>query len=116
MSWVKFGAVLTGGAFGAIFAILSIEFFNSNISQFGYLAACAIFGGIVCAVISAGMPQHARKSGQPDLSTNINSGGRSKVTVARTVASLPPGPKTHSKFNAPATSTGQWHHRSPDHC
>ena len=32
MSWVKFGAVLTGGAFGAIFAILSIEFFDLNMS------------------------------------------------------------------------------------
>ena len=57
MSLVKFGAVLIGGALGAIFAILSIEFFDSNVSQLGYLAACAIFGGIVCAVVSAGMPE-----------------------------------------------------------
>ena len=89
MSWVKFGAVLIGGALGAIFAILSIDFFGSNVSQLGYLAACAIFGGIVCAVVSAGMPQHARKAGQSDLSTNIVAGGRPKCQRAHP-ANLPP--------------------------
>ncbi len=39
MSWVKFGAVLLGGAFGAVFAILSIEFFHSTVNQLGYVAA-----------------------------------------------------------------------------
>ena len=76
MSWVKFGAVLLGGALGAAFAILSIEDFQSTASQLGYLAACAIFGGIMCAVIFAGIPPQSRKSGQSDLSTNVNAHGR----------------------------------------
>lgn len=95
MSLVKFGAVLIGGALGAIFAILSIEFFDSNVSQLGYLAACAIFGGIVCAVVSAGMPetQYARKAGQSDLSTNIVTGGRPKCQRAQPANSPPLSPQ-----------------------
>ena len=84
MNWVKCGAVLIGGASGAAFAILSIELFNSNDQQLGYAAACAIFGGIMCAVtsISDGIPRNARKSAQSDLSANSTDDGRPKRQLA----------------------------------
>lgn len=72
MTWANLGAILIGGALGAFFAILSIEFFHSNVDQLGYAAACTIFGGMICAVISAGMPQHALKSRRSGLSTDLD--------------------------------------------
>ena len=55
----KFAAVLIGGVLGALFATLCIRFFETTVSQLGYVAACAIFGGIICAVISTGMSQRS---------------------------------------------------------
>ena len=93
MSWVKFGAILIGGALGASVAILCIEFFHSNSSQLGYVAACAIFGGIVCAVISAAFPQHAPTSGRFELSKNSDAGGLPKSKRGDPAGSPPLSPK-----------------------
>jgi hypothetical protein len=56
MSLVTRGAVLIGIALGASFATLSIDVFASDANQIGFIGTCAIFGGIVCAVTSAGRP------------------------------------------------------------
>lgn len=93
MNWVKCGAVLIGGASGAAFAILSIELFDSNDQQLGYAAACAIFGGIMCAVISDGIPRNARKSAQSDLSANSTDDGRPKRQLAHPPDSPPLSPR-----------------------
>lgn len=93
MSLVKLGAILFGGALGAFFAILSIDFFHSNVSQLGYVAACAIFGAIVCTVISATLPQRARTSGRSDLSANSDVGGLPKTQRGNPADSPPLSPK-----------------------
>lgn len=63
--------MLLGGALGAACAILSIEFFDTTAMQLGYVAACAIFGGTASAVISAGIPQGARKFTSWTVSKNL---------------------------------------------
>jgi len=78
MSCVQAGAVLLGGVFGAVFAISFIKYFDSNGSQLGFVAVCAIFGGITFAVLSAALPQGARKFRQPDPSRNVDAGVRPK--------------------------------------
>ena len=88
---IKFGAILIGSALGALFAILSIDFFDSNVSQLGCMAACAIFGGIMCAVISAGMPQ--RTFGKTDVPTTLEAGVPSKAQQIHPPDSPPLVPK-----------------------
>ena len=93
VSWVKFGAILIGDALGASVAIMCIEFFHSNSSQLGYVAACAIFGGIVCAVISAAFPQHASASRRSDLLKNSDAGELPKSKRGHSADSPPLSPK-----------------------
>lgn len=92
MSWVKFGAILIGGALGTFLAILSIKVFDSDASQLGFVAACSIFGAIVCAAISAGFPQRAQKSGRSDLSTPLEARGMPKSQRAHPPDSPPLSP------------------------
>lgn len=58
---IRLCAIFLGGAWGAACAILSAEFFDTTATQLGYIAACAIFGGISSAVISAGVPKGATR-------------------------------------------------------
>ena len=93
MSWIKLAGILTGGVLGAFFALLSIKFFHSDASRIGYLAACAIFGAIVCAIISAALPQRARTSGRSGLSKQSDAHGRPQDRRGKPTDSPPLSPE-----------------------
>jgi hypothetical protein len=91
--WVQLDAILVGGALGAFFAILSINFFHSTVRQLAYLAACAIFGSIVCAVSFAAFPQRLRGPARSASLANSDSGRLPKPQRGQTADSPPLSPK-----------------------
>ena len=93
MSSVKFSAVLIGGALGAAIAMLSIDFFHSTAEQLGYLAACAIFGAIVCAVGFPAMRRGDRKFERPGPSRAFDAHELPKKQRAHPTDSPPLSPK-----------------------
>jgi hypothetical protein len=93
VSWAKSGVVLIGGILGAAFATLSIDVFESDVNQIGYVAGCTIFGGIVCAITSASIPWLGRTSTQSNLSTRTEIDGRPQLSKTRSTNSPPLSPQ-----------------------